>query len=53
MSAALSIVEQLAAVPAHKPDVTIIHAQKADRQGNVLLWGVAVAIIPLVWPFHP
>jgi glutaconate CoA-transferase, subunit A len=32
--------ELLAAVPAIRPDVTIIHAQKADRQGNVLLWGV-------------
>lgn len=32
--------ETLAAVPAHHPDVTIIHAQKADRKGNVLMWGV-------------
>ena len=32
--------EKLAAIPAHRPDVTVIHAQKADRQGNVLLWGV-------------
>lgn len=32
--------EQLAAVPAMRPDVTVIHAQKADRRGNVLLWGV-------------
>ena len=32
--------EKLAAVPAHRPDVTVIHAQKADRHGNVLLWGV-------------
>ena len=32
--------EKLAAVPAHRPDVTVIHAQKADRKGNVLLWGV-------------
>ena len=32
--------ERLAAVPAHRPDVTVVHAQKADRQGNVLLWGV-------------
>src|SRR6266403_5009338 len=28
--------ETLAAVPAVRPDVTIIHAQKADRKGNVL-----------------
>ena len=32
--------EQLAAVPAIRPDVAIIHAQKADRAGNVLMWGV-------------
>jgi glutaconate CoA-transferase subunit A len=32
--------ERLAAVPAIRPDVAIIHAQKADRRGNVLLWGI-------------
>lgn len=32
--------EELAAVPAIRPDVTVIHAQKADKRGNVLLWGV-------------
>jgi glutaconate CoA-transferase subunit A len=32
--------ETLAAVPAIHPDVTVIHAQKADRKGNVLLWGI-------------
>jgi glutaconate CoA-transferase, subunit A len=32
--------ERLAAVPAIRPDVTVIHAQKADQRGNVLLWGV-------------
>src|SRR5882757_388155 len=32
--------EQLAAVPAHRPDVAIIHAQKADRAGNVLIEGI-------------
>ncbi|WP_067539567.1 CoA transferase subunit A [Nocardia crassostreae] len=32
--------ERLAAVPAINPDVTIIHAQRADRQGNVQLWGL-------------
>jgi glutaconate CoA-transferase, subunit A len=32
--------ESLAAVPAVQPDVTVIHAQKADRRGNVLLWGI-------------
>jgi glutaconate CoA-transferase subunit A len=32
--------ERLAATPSIRPDVTIIHAQKADRSGNVLLWGI-------------
>jgi glutaconate CoA-transferase subunit A len=32
--------EKLAAIPAIRPDVTIIHAQKADHRGNVLMWGV-------------
>ncbi|HLZ25258.1 MAG TPA: CoA-transferase [Ktedonobacterales bacterium] len=32
--------EQLAAVPAIRPDVGIIHAQRADRAGNVLLEGI-------------
>ncbi len=32
--------ERLAAVPAIRPDVGIIHAQKADRAGNVLLEGI-------------
>jgi glutaconate CoA-transferase subunit A len=35
--------ERLAAVPAIRPDVAIIHAQKADRKGNVLMWGVTGA----------
>lgn len=32
--------EVLAAVPALRPDVSIIHAQQADRRGNVLIWGI-------------
>ncbi|WP_159588541.1 CoA transferase subunit A [Chelativorans xinjiangense] len=32
--------EELAAVPAVRPDVTFIHAQKADRKGNVLVEGI-------------
>ncbi|HSK25128.1 MAG TPA: CoA-transferase [Egicoccus sp.] len=32
--------ERLAAVPAHRPDVGIIHAQRADRAGNVLVEGI-------------
>jgi glutaconate CoA-transferase subunit A len=32
--------EQLAAVPAHRPDVAVIHAQRADKAGNVMLEGV-------------
>ncbi|MFL5831261.1 MAG: CoA transferase subunit A [Solirubrobacteraceae bacterium] len=32
--------EELVAVPALEPDVAIIHAQEADRAGNVQLWGI-------------
>ena len=32
--------EQLAAVPAIRPDVAIIHALRADREGNILLEGI-------------
>jgi glutaconate CoA-transferase subunit A len=32
--------EVLTAVPALNPDVTVIHAQRADRQGNVQIWGI-------------
>ncbi|MDA8070204.1 MAG: CoA transferase subunit A [Actinomycetota bacterium] len=32
--------EELAAVPAIRPDVAVIHAQQADRQGNVQMWGI-------------
>jgi glutaconate CoA-transferase subunit A len=32
--------EQLTAVPALNPDVAVIHAQQADRRGNVQLWGL-------------
>jgi glutaconate CoA-transferase subunit A len=32
--------EKLAATPAINPDVAIIHAQKADRKGNVLINGI-------------
>ncbi len=32
--------EQLAAVAALRPDVAIVHAQEADHQGNVQLWGI-------------
>jgi glutaconate CoA-transferase subunit A len=33
--------EVLAAVPALRPDVGIIHAQQADVDGNVQLWGIS------------
>ncbi|MEV6547237.1 CoA-transferase [Streptomyces sp. NPDC051597] len=33
--------QELAAVAAVNPDVTVIHAQQADREGNVQLWGLA------------
>ncbi len=32
--------ESLVAVPALTPDVSIVHAQEADREGNVQLWGI-------------
>jgi glutaconate CoA-transferase, subunit A len=32
--------ERLAAVPAMNPDVAVIHAQQADRRGNVAIWGI-------------
>lgn len=32
--------EELTAVAALRPDVTIIHAQQADRASNVQLWGI-------------
>jgi glutaconate CoA-transferase subunit A len=32
--------EDLTAVRALRPDVGIIHAQRADRQGNVQIWGI-------------
>jgi glutaconate CoA-transferase subunit A len=33
--------EPLTAVSALRPDVAIVHAQRADRAGNVQLWGLA------------
>jgi glutaconate CoA-transferase subunit A len=33
--------EELAAVPALRPDVGIVHAQQADGDGNVQLWGIS------------
>lgn len=33
--------EELMAVPALTPDVSIIHAQQADRRGNVAVWGIS------------
>ncbi len=32
--------EELAAVPALRPDVTIVHAQRVDSQGNAQIWGL-------------
>jgi glutaconate CoA-transferase subunit A len=32
--------ETLTAVPALNPDATVIHAQRADRAGNVQMWGI-------------
>jgi glutaconate CoA-transferase, subunit A len=33
--------QRLTAVRALNPDVAIIHAQQADRRGNVMLWGIS------------
>jgi len=40
---------QLVAVPALNPDVGIIHAQEADREGNVQLWGIPGAVVLPSW----
>jgi glutaconate CoA-transferase subunit A len=32
--------EELSAVSALNPDVTVVHAQRADRDGNVQMWGL-------------
>ena len=32
--------EEIHVVPALNPDVTIIHAQRADRAGNIQAWGI-------------
>jgi glutaconate CoA-transferase subunit A len=32
--------EKLATVPALRPDVTIVHAQRADKNGNTQIWGL-------------
>jgi glutaconate CoA-transferase subunit A len=32
--------ERVATVPALKPDVTIVHAQRADTTGNTQIWGL-------------
>jgi glutaconate CoA-transferase subunit A len=32
--------ETLATVPALRPDVTIVHAQRADKSGNTQVWGL-------------
>ena len=32
--------EELATVPAHRPDVTFIHAQRANEKGDVLIEGI-------------
>jgi len=32
--------ERLAAVRALRPDVAVVHAQQADKHGNVQLWGI-------------
>ena len=39
-AAGKGLAQALARVPAVRPDVTVVHAQRADRQGNVQLWGL-------------
>ena len=33
--------EKLAATPAVRPDVAVLHAQQADAKGSVMLWGIS------------
>ena len=33
--------EEVAVVPPLRPDVTVVHAQRADEAGNVQLWGIS------------
>ena len=47
--------EELTSVPAIRPGVAIIHAQKADREGNVWIEGILGVVRGLVmahrwWP---
>ena len=37
-------------MPAHRPDVGIVHAQRADRHGNVQLWGILGVQKEACWP---
>ena len=32
--------ERLSAIPALNPDVALVHAQRADQEGNVQMWGL-------------
>ena len=57
--------EELAAVPALNPDVTIVHAQRADGAGNAQIWGLLgvqkeaafaskrVIVVVEPWGAHP
>ena len=60
--------ELLATVPALNPDVTIVHAQRADAEGNAQIWGllgvqkeaafaskhvIVVAVVVEPWGAHP
>lgn len=44
--------ERLAAVAAITPDVGIIHAQRADRRGNIQLWGITGVQAEVVLASH-
>ena len=48
---------KIAVVPPLNPDVAILHAQRADRQGNTQLWGLlgmdTVGVAGMESPFAP
>ena len=45
--------EQLTCIPSLRPDVAIVHAQKADREGNVLVEGTGWSPEEAVSPGAP
>lgn len=37
--------EEISVVPPLKPDVTVIHAQRADEHGNTQVWGITTDLV--------